>query len=125
MKPDYRYSRIVTRKTIDQFGEISGDYNPIHFDEAYAATTIFKGCIAHGCIAEAYLSAAIAQAYPKCILLRKEVNYTAPVRANDQVDIVLTEWSRSHEQGFVKANFEATVKDKPVLKGNIVIRLPK
>ena len=39
---------VVTKEKVAAFAEISGDHNPIHLDEAYAATTPFGGCIAHG-----------------------------------------------------------------------------
>ena len=46
----------VTDKMVRQFAEMSGDYNPIHLDEDYAATTIFKKRIAHGMILGAIVS---------------------------------------------------------------------
>ena len=39
---------VVLKEKVAAFAEISGDHNPIHLDEAYAATTPFGGCIAHG-----------------------------------------------------------------------------
>ena len=38
----------VTKEKVAAFAEISGDHNPIHLDDAYAATTPFGACIAHG-----------------------------------------------------------------------------
>lgn len=46
----------VTDKMVRQFAELSGDHNPIHLDEEYAATTIFKKRIAHGMILGAIVS---------------------------------------------------------------------
>ncbi len=46
----------ITDKMVRQFAELSGDYNPIHLDEEYAATTIFKKRIAHGMILGAIVS---------------------------------------------------------------------
>jgi len=40
--------RTVTEADIVAFAGISGDYNPLHTDEEYCATTIFKTRIAHG-----------------------------------------------------------------------------
>ena len=50
------YSRKITAKDIALFGEVSGDMNPLHFDEEYAKGTIFKGRIAHGMLSVSFLS---------------------------------------------------------------------
>jgi acyl dehydratase len=41
----------VTQETINQYADLSGDYNPIHVDEAAGAASEFGGTIAHGPIA--------------------------------------------------------------------------
>ena len=38
----------VTEKDVALFGEATGDMNPVHFDEAYARRTVFRGRVAHG-----------------------------------------------------------------------------
>ncbi len=43
----------VTAEAIDAFAELSGDENPIHLDEAYAAETMFGGRVAHGMLSAA------------------------------------------------------------------------
>ena len=43
------YERIVTEKDIEDFAKISGDNNPVHLDEDFAKTTIFKGRSPMGC----------------------------------------------------------------------------
>ncbi len=40
----------ITQELIDKYAEISGDFNPIHVDQAVAAASLFGGTIAHGCI---------------------------------------------------------------------------
>ena len=41
---------IVSKNMVDQFAAFSGDTNPLHMDEEYAATTSFKRRVAHGMI---------------------------------------------------------------------------
>ncbi|HZZ87825.1 MAG TPA: MaoC/PaaZ C-terminal domain-containing protein, partial [Caulobacteraceae bacterium] len=40
--------RTVQAGDLDAFAQVTGDTNPVHLDEAYAAGTAFKGRIAHG-----------------------------------------------------------------------------
>jgi len=46
----------ITQEKINLYAEASGDFNPIHVDQAFAATTPFKGTIAHGMLSLAYVS---------------------------------------------------------------------
>ncbi|MFV0294525.1 MAG: MaoC/PaaZ C-terminal domain-containing protein, partial [Hyphomicrobiaceae bacterium] len=52
-----RVSKTVTEQDIVAFAEVTGDKNPVHIDEAYAATTMFKGRIAHGMLTAGLFSA--------------------------------------------------------------------
>lgn len=53
----------VSQETINLYAEASGDFNPIHIDEAFAATTPFKGTIAHGMLSLAYVSELMTAAF--------------------------------------------------------------
>src|SRR5258708_33992760 len=61
------YSRTVTEADIQQFGAVSGDMNPLHFDEDYAKTTIFRGRIAHGMLSLSYLSTVLGTQLPRAL----------------------------------------------------------
>ena len=43
-------SHTVTERDVELFGEATGDMNPVHFDEAYARKTVFRGRVAHGAL---------------------------------------------------------------------------
>ena len=49
-------SHIITDMDVLSFSEISGDKNPVHLDEEFAATTRFKKRIAHGLMSSSYFS---------------------------------------------------------------------
>jgi 3-hydroxybutyryl-CoA dehydratase len=51
--------RTVTRKTIHAYADASGDHNPLHLDDEFAASTPFGGVIAHGMLTVAYVSQAM------------------------------------------------------------------
>jgi len=80
----------VTDERITQFGNASCDLNPLHFDEDFAKTTIFKGRIAHGMLTGAFISAAIADEFGAgTIYLEQNLKFLKPVRIPDQVRVLL------------------------------------
>jgi 3-hydroxybutyryl-CoA dehydratase len=77
----------VTEDDIKTFGDLSGDYNPLHFDEEWAKTTMFKGRIAHGLLTAAFISTAIGMKLPGAgtIYLGQSMRFLAPVRIGDTI----------------------------------------
>ena len=83
--------RTVTEADIAAFAAVSGDDNPVHFDEAFAAQTDFKGRIAHGLLTASYISAVIGTRLPGpgAIYLSQSLRFMAPVRIGDTVRAVV------------------------------------
>jgi 3-hydroxybutyryl-CoA dehydratase len=71
----------VSYDMVKKFAEISGDWNPVHHDTAYAQTTIFKQQIAHGMISVAQFSGIFGMDMPGlgAIWLMQNVSFQAPV----------------------------------------------
>ncbi len=57
-------SRTVTREQVERYADVSGDHNPIHVDEAFAADTRFGRPIAHGMLVLAFVSEMLTKALP-------------------------------------------------------------
>ena len=55
--------RVITRESINAYRASSGDNNPIHYDDAFAAETRFGGVIAHGMLTLALVSEMMTLAY--------------------------------------------------------------
>ena len=85
------YSRAVTEADIAAFAAVSGDNNPVHLDEAFAAGTDFKGRIAHGLLTASYISTVIGTKLPGpgAIYLAQTLRFMAPVRIGDVVRAVV------------------------------------
>ena len=81
----------VSERDLILFAEVSGDVNPVHLDESFAATTPFKGRIAHGMFSGALISAAIACELPGpgSIYIGQELSFMRPVRLEDEIRIEL------------------------------------
>ena len=58
------FERQITQDRVDAYAEASGDHNPIHLDEAYAATTQFETRIAHGMLSLALVTEMLASEFP-------------------------------------------------------------
>lgn len=84
-------TRTITDADVVRFAEISGDYNPVHLDEQYAARSIFGARVAHGFLAAAFISAAIGTKLPGpgSIYLGQTLKFVAPVYLGDTVTVSL------------------------------------
>jgi 3-hydroxybutyryl-CoA dehydratase len=82
-----RFEKTVTERDIELFGEISGDMNPVHFDEDFARKTIFRGRIAHGVLSISYISTVLGMKMPGpgTIFMSANSRFKAPVRIGDTV----------------------------------------
>lgn len=75
----------LSQEVINRYAEATGDYNPIHVDEAYARATPFGGTIAHGMLVLASISEMMARAFGEEWLSsgRLKVRFKAPARPGD------------------------------------------
>lgn len=82
-----RRSRAVTGRDIELFTEISGDRNPIHYDEDRAAATRFGGIVVQGGVTSAILNAVVAEDLPGpgTVFLQTTWRFVAPVRPGDTI----------------------------------------
>ena len=78
-------SREVLPEDIRRFTEISGDKNPLHYDEAAARSTVFGELIVQGGLTTAILNAVVAEDLPGpgTVFLHVDWNFRAPVRPGD------------------------------------------
>lgn len=84
-------THLVTERDLTLFAAVSGDTNPVHLDEAFAAATPFKGRIAHGMFSGALISAAVAceMPGPGTIYIGQEMSFMRPVRLGDKIRVDL------------------------------------
>jgi 3-hydroxybutyryl-CoA dehydratase len=82
------HTKTMTESGTLYFGFLSNDFNPLHFNEALAQKTRFKGRIAHGFHTASLFSGVLAELCPWCVYLRQEMEFTGPVRAGDRITAV-------------------------------------
>lgn len=80
-------SMTVTAGHVKAFAEITGDYNPLHFDEAFAAGTKFGKLVVQGGITSGLLNALVAMELPGpgTVFMSQSFKYTAPVYIGDTI----------------------------------------
>jgi acyl dehydratase len=78
---------VITDEMIHSFANLTGDTNPVHLDDAYAAGTRFGRRIAHGMIAAGLISAALANDLPGpgTVYLSQTLQFKAPVYPGDTI----------------------------------------
>lgn len=115
---EFRQPYQVTDADVQKFAEISGDFNPAHFNDAYAAKTVFKGRIAHGMISVAKFSGIFGMDLPGlgAIWGAQSAKFLAPVKLNQPYTAI----ARCKEKLEKSVVFETWVEDaegKRVLEG--------
>ena len=80
-------SRLVSRRDIELFTEISGDRNPLHYDDALATASRFGGIVVQGGVTTAILNAVVAEELPGpgSVFLQLDLTFRAPVRPGDVI----------------------------------------
>lgn len=84
--------REITDELIRAFAELSGDHNPIHLDEEFAAKTRFGRRIAHGMLSGAFISAVLGYEFQerKIVYLSQTMEFVAPVFIGDTITTTAT-----------------------------------
>jgi 3-hydroxybutyryl-CoA dehydratase len=117
----------VTEEDIRAFAEVSGDHNPVHLDEAYAASTPFKTRIAHGMLMAAYISAVLGERLPGpgAIYISQTMTFKRPVRIGDEVVARATVAAINADRARVTLATVCEVDGKPVVEGEAVVMVPR
>ena len=100
----------ITEKMVQQFAEMSGDFNPIHMDEEYAKSTRFGRRIAHGMIAGALISRTLAMELGAGIYMGQTLKFMQPIFIGDVVDVIITVSAIRASSGI--ASIETVVKNQ-------------
>jgi 3-hydroxybutyryl-CoA dehydratase len=119
-------TKTISESDINRFAEISGDTNPVHLDQEYAASTVFKGRIAHGMLTAGLISAVIGTRLPGpgSIYISQSLFFKGPVRIGDTVETTVTVAEIILAKKRVRLACSCAVGGKVVLDGEAVIMVP-
>ena len=119
-------SHTVSEADIVDFARVTGDTNPVHMDEGYAAKTMFKGRIAHGMLSAGYISAVLGTKLPGpgAVYMSQSMMFKAPVRIGDTVLTRVTVKEVIADKKRVRLETVCLVAGKPVVEGEALLMLP-
>ena len=124
----FEKTRTVTEELVRAFAELSGDFNPLHLDEEFAAKTRFGQRIAHGMLSGAFISAVLGYEFRerKIVYLSQTMKFVAPVYIGDTVTATATVKSVREEKGIVTLETVCTKQDgTQTLTGQAMVMILK
>lgn len=118
--------KVIEDSDLEMFARISGDRNPVHFDDDYARDTIFGGRIAHGMLTASLISAIIGEQLPGhgTIYLKQSLSFLAPVRPGDLVLASVSVADIDYSRRRVTLSCACSVGETAVLKGEALVLAP-
>jgi len=121
------YTRTVTDADIQQFAELSGDTNPLHLDDEFAANSRFEKRIAHGMLSGSYISTIVGTKLPGpgCLYRNQTLQFRAPVFIDDEVTATVTITGLEERRGLVTLDTVCRVGDTDVIRGEAIMVAPK
>lgn len=121
------FGKTVTEADIAAFAGVSGDTNPIHLHNGFAATTRFGQRIAHGMLSGSFISTVVGTKLPGpgAIYISQTMNFTAPVSIGDTVTAVCTVTEVNQERRRVTLKTQCLSGDKVVIDGEAVVLVPR
>jgi len=119
--------RIVAAADLEAFAAVTGDNNPIHLDEAYAAATPFKGRIAHGMLGASYLSAVLGTELPGpgSVYLSQSLRFRRPIRIGDVVTARVRVAAIDTAKARVTLETTCLVDERAAVEGEAVVMVER
>lgn len=121
-----RATKIVSAADVVGFAEVTGDRNPIHLSEHFAARTPFGTRIAHGLYTASLISALLGTRLPGpgAVYVSQTLNFRAPVRIGDTVEVAVTVVELMPERRRALLGCTCSVDGEIVLDGEALVKVP-
>jgi 3-hydroxybutyryl-CoA dehydratase len=117
-------TKTITDTDIQAFADVTGDHNPLHLDDDYAAKTRFGGRIAHGMLSASLISAVLANELPGAgsVYLSQTLKFVKPVFPGDTVTARVTVIGIREDKPIITLQTVCVNQhDETVLKGEATV----
>ena len=96
-----KYSLNITQSMVEEYGNASGDFNKLHFDDVYSSKFGFKRNIAHGLIPTGEISRIFGMEFPGqgTIILSYKTIFVKPIYPNQNYDFILNTYYHNRKSG--------------------------
>jgi 3-hydroxybutyryl-CoA dehydratase len=121
-----RLSKTVASSDVVGFAEVTGDRNPIHLSEHFAAKTPFGTRIAHGLYTASLISALLGTRLPGpgAVYISQTLNFRAPVKIGDTVEVSVVVAELMPEKFRARLACTCSVAGEIVLDGEAWVKVP-
>lgn len=118
---------IVSSDKINAFAELSGDFNPVHMDADYAATTMFGKRIAHGALSASLISAVLGNDLPGpgAIFVELNMRFRKPAFIDEEITARAEVSEINEKTGRVKMKVSCLVNGKAIIRGDAGVVVKK
>jgi 3-hydroxybutyryl-CoA dehydratase len=119
-------SKTIASSDVVGFAQLTGDRNPIHLSEHFAAKTQFGKRIAHGLYTASLISAVLGTRLPGpgAVYISQTLNFRAPVKIGDQVDVTVTVAELIPDRQRARLACSCKVGEEIVLDGEAWVKVP-
>ena len=120
-----RLEKTVSSSDVVGFAQLTGDRNPIHLSEHFAAKTSFRTRIAHGLYTASLISAVLGTRLPGpgAIYISQTLNFRAPVKIGDTVLVTVTVRELIPEKSRARLSCICSVGEEVVLDGETLVKV--
>ena len=120
------FDKTVSAQDITAFAEVTGDRNPVHLSEHYAAKTFFKTRIAHGMLSAGFISAVLGTKLPGpgAVYMSQTLRFLAPVHIGDTVSTFAKLTALDLTKKRAQFHCRCEVAGKTVVEGEAMVFVP-
>ena len=121
------HTKIIRESDLTSFAQISGDFNPLHFDDEYASDMGFEKRIAHGMISSSLFSGLFGTKLPGpgCVYVSQKLVFKRPVYIGETVTAIIEVASVEIQKRIICFKTYCKVREKTVISGTAEIFVPK
>ena len=121
-----RLRKKIAASDVVGFAEVTGDRNPIHLSEHFAAKTTFGTRIAHGLYTASLISAVRGSRLPGpgAVYISQTLNFRAPMKIGDTVTVKVVVAELIPEKHRARLSCTCAVKGEIVLDGEALVKVP-
>jgi 3-hydroxybutyryl-CoA dehydratase len=121
-----RLTKTVASSDVVGFAEVTGDRNPIHLSEHFAAKTPFGTRIAHGLYTASLISAVLGTRLPGpgAVYISQTLNFRAPVKIGDTIEVSVAVAELMPEKFRARLACTCMVDNEIVLDGEAWVKVP-